>query len=158
MIKELQKFVDFMSVQCVDSRFKPIVQEEGSVIGEYLGYMSMDGEYLHMDHHDIPIEDIVSLEYGYYEDDNPNIIDKKYVNTVDEVDKWLLKKRSYYTKYFPYNVPYGFPLYEVDKIGCGFVTVILKGYGFTVYLPTKRISFEKDYFKENVENDESGKN
>lgn len=155
MIKELQKFVDFMMGQCVDSRFKPIVQEDRCPgIGKYLGYMSMDGKYLYMDHYDIPIEDIVSVEYGYYEDKNLNIIDKRYVETVDEVDKWLLKKRSYYMKYFPYSVSSAFPLYEVDKIGCGFVTVILEDNEFTVYLPTKRTSFEKDYFKESVEDGE----
>ena len=95
----------------------------------------------------IPLKDITSIEIGYYDDEYKDRIEKKYCDSISDVEKYIKDKRISmmdhgYRMISPHS--YYFPFFEVDKIGGGFTTIETEDATYKIFYPTKKITCEME--------------
>lgn len=161
MKKELQKIVEFTKRECVTGQFKPILQDHMGGTGTFLSYMDMDDNGVFINY-EIPFDEIESVEYRYC-DRVGNRIERGYFNSIDELKKWIEEKRKVnqmeYSDFYMRVPSTYFPFYECDKIGSAYITITTKSEEISIYFPSQKITFEKDWNKSgdgNTENEEDG--
>lgn len=156
MIKDIQKIVDFTNSQCFNMAYKPILVESYSGMATHPTGIYVDEEKLYIQYREIPLKDIISIEYGYFSDKHKDRLEKVYVESIEDVKNYIIHKRYQnlediygMSSYYSY-----FPFYEVDKIGCGYVFIETKAERYEIFYPTRKITCEK---REEDNKDDSNK-
>lgn len=147
MIKKLHELVDFTSGECRNYYFKPIMTNGYDSQGTYPIDVVIDGNILILGNESIPLKDITSIEFGYYDDKYKNRIDKKYCDSISDVEKYIKEKRISMMDHgcgmiSPHS--YYFPFFGVDKIGGGFATIETEYATYKIFYPTKKITCEME--------------
>lgn len=150
MITELQKLVNFTSSECTNIYFKPILVSGYSGLGVHPIDAIIDDTELILDCEHIPIEDIKRIELGYIIEEDDGRIEYVYVDSIEELKKYIDKKRYSNIQYSVFTTTYGhyFPFYEIDKIGGGFAVIETESERYGIYYPTKKISCEVELNQE----------
>lgn len=91
------------------------------------------------------MKDVTNIEFGYYDDEHKDRMEKKYCDTISDVEKYIKNKRISMTNHgyemiSPYS--YYFPFFEFDKIGGGFATIETEEITYKIFYPTKRLLVE----------------
>lgn len=151
MREELQKIVDFTNMECMNLYFRPVLVTGYSGTGSHPMSVFIDGDILILDYiEQDPLDSIRNIQYGYIHDEGNGKIKYVYVDSIEDVEKYINQKRAAYACNHVMAHCYGshFPFYEVDKIGGGFVTIETENERYEIYYPTKRITIEEEFNKE----------
>lgn len=138
----LKEVVDFTSSQCLNLVYKPVlVRGYNRGMGEYPIDTIITGGNLVLGYDQIPIDDVVNVEFGYYNDEHKDRIEKVVVDSIQEV-KDFIESRCTKLDSFPFTpVSCNFPFYECDRIGSGYVLIETKEDTYEILYPTRKTSF-----------------
>lgn len=145
MLKDLQKIVDFTNMQCLNTAHRPILVVSYSSIAIHPTGIYVDEEKIYLEYNIIPLTDIISIGYSYFNDEHKDRLDKVYVESIEDVKRHVIQKRYQNLENIYGISPYCsyFPFYEVDKIGCGCVSIETKTEIYEIYYPTRKTTCEK---------------
>lgn len=145
--------MDFTSSQCLNLVYKPVLVKDYSGLGEYPIDTIMVGDNLILGNDQIPIDDIVNVEFGYYNDEHRDRIEKVVVDSIQEVKDFIENR---YTKLdsFPFTpVTSNFPFYECDRIGSGYVLIETNDDTYEIIYPTRKTSFQEQWKRDSNKKD-----
>ena len=92
-------------------------------MGEYPIDTIITDDDLVLGYDQIPIDEVVNVEFGYYNDEHRDRIEKVVVDSIQEV-KDFIESRCTKLDSFPFTpVSCNFPFLECDRIGCGYVLI-----------------------------------
>lgn len=158
MIKDIQRIMDFTNSQCISTAYRSVLVEDYGGIATHLTGLYIDGENLSIQYNEVPLKDILSIEYGYFSDEHKDRLEKVYVDSIEDVQKYVTQKRYQNLEYIHYihgvisHCSY-FPFYEVDKIGSGYVFIETKTRRYEIFYPTRKITCEKREVESEVNSD-----
>lgn len=146
MSKDLQQLVDFTSSECLNLFFKPVLLGEYGSLGVHPIDAIITDDTLILGNEHISLESITNIEYGYISDDYEDRIEKVSVNSILDVEKYIMRKRIPMTSSGFRRVSHGtyFPFYQADKIGSGYVIIETTNGVHEIIYPTKTITCEKE--------------
>lgn len=145
----LKEMVDFTSSQCMNLAYKPVlVRGYMRGMGEYLIDTIITDDDLVLGYNQIPIDEVVNVEFGYYNDKHKDRIEKVVVDYIQEV-KDFIESRYIKLDSFPFTpVSCNFPFYECDKIGSGYVLIETNDDTYEIIYPTRKTSFQEQWEKD----------
>lgn len=140
--------MDFTSPECLNIMYKPVLVKGYDGLGKRPVDTILIDSTLILDDDQIQVDDIINVEFGYYNDENKNRIEKIIVDSIQEVKKFIEKRRTYMEGFQYIPTSSYFPFYEVDKIGSGYVIIETTEVKYEIYYPTRKLSFEEQWEKD----------
>ena len=150
----LKEFVDFTSSQCLNLVYKPVLVKGYSGLGEYPIDTIIVGDNLILGNNQIPINDVANVEFGYYNDEYKDRIEKVVVDSIQEVKDFIERKYKNPESFIFAPVTSNFPFYEADKIGNGYVLIETTEDKYEIIYPTRKTIFQKQWEKDSKEEGE----
>ena len=150
----LKEVVDFTSSQCLNLVYKPVlVRGYNRNMGEYPIDTIITDDDLVLGYDQIPIDEVVNVEFGYYNDEHRDRIEKVVVDSIQEV-KDFIESRCNKIDSFPFTpVSCNFPFYECDRIGCGYVLIETNEDSYEIFYPTRKTSFQEQWERDSNKKD-----
>lgn len=139
----LKELVDFTSSQYLNTMYKPVLVKGYSGLGEYPIDTIIVGDNLILGNDQISIDDVVNVEFGYYNDEHKDRIEKVVVDSIQEVKNFIENRRTN-PESFPFTpVASNFPFYEADKNGNGYVLIETTEDKYEIIYPTRKTIFQE---------------